>query len=95
MAKPRKKRQRKKPRRREASAKPESSREASSPSSPRSSVSASGTSSGGGVLQSMRSGFKRAAGVEGGDKPPSKWSNVFWGALFIAALVLLYYRWMS
>ncbi len=54
----------------------------------------SARSGGGGVLQSMRSGFKRAAGAEDGpEEKPSTLSNVLWTVLLVAALGFLIYRW--
>ncbi len=53
--------------------------------------------SGGGLMQSMRSGFKRAAGVgddTGGESDkPSTLSNVLWTVLLLAAVGALLYRW--
>jgi hypothetical protein len=46
---------------------------------------------GGGLLQSIRSGFRQAAGVE--ESKPSRASNIFWTVLLIAAAALLLYRW--
>lgn len=46
---------------------------------------------GGGLLQSIRSGFRQAAGVE--ESKPSRASNIFWTMLLIAAAGLLLYRW--
>ena len=48
----------------------------------------------GGVLTSMREGFKRAAGA--GDEPkekPSRLSNILWTVLLLAAVGFLIYRW--
>ena len=71
------------------SAKPraEKKRSAPAPSTP------TATSGGGGVMQSMRSGFKRAAGV--GEGPPQKestLSKIIWGVLILAAAGYVVYK---
>ncbi len=50
---------------------------------------------GGGVMQSLRNGFKRAAGAEDGaeESKPSTVSNIIWTVLLLAALGFLLYRW--
>ncbi|MEC7525471.1 MAG: hypothetical protein VYE22_36645 [Myxococcota bacterium] len=54
------------------------------------------TASGGGVMQSMRNGFKSAVGA--GDSQPkqkeSTLSNVLWTIVLIAAVAFLLYRWL-
>jgi hypothetical protein len=60
--------------------------------------SGSSGSGGGGVMQSLRSGMKAAAGVSDGegkkkDDKPSTLSNVIWGIILIAAVAFLLYRW--
>jgi hypothetical protein len=62
-----------------------------SPAAPPSGVPKTG-GGGGGVLQSMRSGFRQVAGVEQAKGKPSKLSNAIWTILLIAALALLAYR---
>ncbi|HEY8432642.1 MAG TPA: hypothetical protein VIL20_29930 [Sandaracinaceae bacterium] len=44
------------------------------------------------MLQSIRSGFRRAAGVEE-SKESSRLGNILWTLLLIAAVALLLYRW--
>ena len=47
---------------------------------------------GGGVMQSLRSGFRRAAGVESANDGPSTKSNVLWTLLLVAAVAFFLYR---
>lgn len=64
-----------------------SSRESASVDEPTSAL------EGGGVMQRMRSGFKRAAGV--GDEPQQKestLSKVLWGLLMAGAVAYLVYK---
>jgi hypothetical protein len=50
----------------------------------------------GGLLQSMRSGFRRAAGVEEGPKKEeSLVSKIIWGAIFVAILAFAAWRWLG
>lgn len=48
---------------------------------------------GGGVLQSIRTGIRRATGTDDSNEQPSKLSNAIWTALLVAAVALLIYRW--
>lgn len=51
-------------------------------------------SSGGGVMQSIRTGFQRAAGAgEATDDKPSTASNVIWALVLLGAVAFLLYRW--
>ncbi|MFK7988212.1 MAG: hypothetical protein AB8I08_19485 [Sandaracinaceae bacterium] len=51
-------------------------------------------SGGGGVMQSIRSGFQRAAGAgETVEEKPSTASNVIWGLVLLGAVAFLLYRW--
>lgn len=52
----------------------------------------SGPPSGGGLLQSMRSGIRQVAGVEVKHSKPSRLSNIIWTIVLIAAVGLLLYR---
>lgn len=48
----------------------------------------------GGVMQSIRSGFQRAAGAgEQVEEKPSTASNVIWGLVLLGAVAFLLYRW--
>ena len=53
--------------------------------------------SGGGGMQSLRSGFKRAAGAtdDDRDRGSSTLSNVLWGVVLLGALGVLLYRWFA
>ncbi len=46
----------------------------------------------GGVMQSIRSGFRRATGVEQSAKP-SRAGNIVWTIILLAAVAVLLYRW--
>ena len=61
------------------------------------SSSASSASSGGGVMQSLRSGFQRAAGVGDGspEEKPSTLSNVLWALVLAAGVGFLLYRYFG
>lgn len=49
---------------------------------------------GGGVMQGLRNGFKRAAGQgEDTGEKPSTLSNILWTVVLLAALGFLLYRW--
>ncbi|MBX3275717.1 MAG: hypothetical protein KF729_35985 [Sandaracinaceae bacterium] len=51
---------------------------------------------GGGVMQGLRNGFKRAAGAgDENEEKPSTLSNVLWTILLLAAIGLLLYRWLG
>ena len=66
------------------------------PAAPRRSTpkKAAASSGGGGVMQSIRSGFQRAAGAgEPVDEKPSTASNVIWTVVLLAAVAFLLYRW--
>ena len=58
-------------------------------------VPTSGSGGGGGVMQNIRSGFQRAAGVDDGSKSEksSTVSNVLWTIALLAAVGFLLYRW--
>jgi hypothetical protein len=45
----------------------------------------------GGVMQSLRSGFRRATGVEA--SKPSRGSNIVWTIILLVAVGILLYRW--
>ena len=51
------------------------------------------TSTGGGVMQNIRSGFQRAAGAGEKEEKPSTLSNVIWTVVLLAAVAFLLYRW--
>jgi len=55
--------------------------------------SGSSSSGGGGAMQSIRSGFRRAAGVEKSKSGSSTVANVIWTLILLAAIALLLYRW--
>lgn len=55
----------------------------------------SGTPHSGGVLQSMRSGFRRAAGAESGPQQESTLSKVVWGLVLVAAIAFAVTRWLG
>jgi hypothetical protein len=69
-------------------------RKTKSPGSAQASASTGSPSGGsGGLLQSMRSGFRRAAGAEEPKEKPSKLSNLIWTLVFLLAAGVLIYRW--
>lgn len=51
-----------------------------------------GGQSGGGVLQGIRTGIRRATGVESQPTKPSKTSNIVSGIILVAAIAFLLYR---
>jgi hypothetical protein len=51
------------------------------------------TSGGGGLLQGIRNGIRRAAGTDAPAEKPSKASNIVTGVLLLAAVAFLIYRW--
>ena len=55
--------------------------------------SAGGGGASGGVMQSIRSGFQRAAGVDDSKEKPSTLSNILWALVLLAAIGVFLYRW--
>ena len=51
------------------------------------------TSGGGGLLQGIRNGIRRAAGTDAPAEKPSKTSNIVTGVILLAAVAFLIYRW--
>ena len=50
------------------------------------------TSGGGGLLQGIRNGIRRAAGTDAPAEKPSKTSNIVTGVILLAAVAFLIYR---
>lgn len=52
-----------------------------------------GPRTGGGVMQGIRSGLRRAAGAGDSNEKPSTLGNVLWTLVLLAAVGFLLYRW--